>query len=141
MHTAESDSAVWCTTRIFLQIRISRRNHNRIRKYFTLCIRCPEGFESWKNGGRKSRDTFPLRPYSNSPTSQLTHAHCSRRLCSCFSKYSTVYKYQVHKVHSYISMITRKNSAGNFVPTKISSSVIDTFYNHPKNATGIQATE
>ena len=54
---------------------------------------------------------------------------------------STVYKYQVHKVHSYISMITRKNSAGNFVPTKISSSVIDTFYNHPKNATGIQATE
>ena len=52
-----------------------------------------------------------------------------------------LYKYQVQKVHSYTSIITRKNSAVNFGPTKISSSVIDTFYNHPKNATGIQAPE
>ena len=67
----ELDSTVWCTPRsltprgdahcrvrlrslidtlgIFLKIRISQRNQNRIRKYFSLFIRGPDGFESWKN--------------------------------------------------------------------------------------------
>ena len=41
--------------------RISRRNQNWIRKYFSLFIRGPDGFESWKKtGGRKSCDTLPL---------------------------------------------------------------------------------
>ena len=47
MHTAESNSAVWCTPWSFLTIRISWRNQNRIRKYFTLFIRGPDGIESW----------------------------------------------------------------------------------------------
>ena len=45
------------STSIFFMIR----NRNQIRKYFTLFIRGPDAFESWKNGGRKSRDTLPLR--------------------------------------------------------------------------------
>ena len=45
--------------------RISRRNQNRIRKYFSLFIRGPYGFESWtKNGCQKSRDTLPLMIFS-----------------------------------------------------------------------------
>ena len=46
MHTTESDSVVWCTPWIFLKIRISRQNWNRIRKYFPLFIKGPDGFES-----------------------------------------------------------------------------------------------
>ena len=42
------DSAVCITPRCFLKIRISRRNRNQIRKYFTLFIRGPDGFESWE---------------------------------------------------------------------------------------------
>ena len=41
--------------------QISRRNRNRIWKYFSLFIWGPDGFESWKNGGRKSHDTLPLK--------------------------------------------------------------------------------
>ena len=64
MHTAELDSmewctpgsltqqydahAQWCTPQSFLKIRISRQNRNRIRKFLTLFIRGPDGFESWK---------------------------------------------------------------------------------------------
>ena len=44
MHTAESDSTVGCTPWSFLKIRISRRNRNRTRKYFSLFIRGPDGF-------------------------------------------------------------------------------------------------
>ena len=61
MHTAESNSEGWCrcTPQSFLKIWISRRNRNRIRKYFSLFIRGPDGFESWKKtGGWKSRDTL-----------------------------------------------------------------------------------
>ena len=63
MHTAESDSRVGCTPwRFFFNLNISQRNRNRIRKYFSLFIRGPDRFESWKKtGGRKSRDTLPLR--------------------------------------------------------------------------------
>ena len=39
----------------FLKIRISRRNRNRIRKYFTLFIM---GSNHGKNRGGKSRDTL-----------------------------------------------------------------------------------
>ena len=46
--------------RISLSDRISRRNRNRIQKYFRLFIRGPNGVESWKKGDRKSRDTLPL---------------------------------------------------------------------------------
>ena len=61
MHTAELDSAVWCTPQSYLKIRISQWNWNRIRKYFSLYIRGLDGFESWKNGGRKSCDTLPVK--------------------------------------------------------------------------------
>ena len=44
----ESDSTVWCTPWSFLKIWISRRNWNRIRKYFSLFIRGPDGFKSGK---------------------------------------------------------------------------------------------
>ena len=47
MHTAESNSTVGCTLGSFLKIRISRQNRNRIRKYLSLFIRGPDGFESW----------------------------------------------------------------------------------------------
>ena len=40
--------------------RFCRWNRNRIRKYFSLLIMGPDGFESWKNGGWKSCDTLPL---------------------------------------------------------------------------------
>ena len=49
MHTAE-----------LFKIRISRRNQNRIRKYFSLFIRGLDRFNHEKNGGRKYRDTLPL---------------------------------------------------------------------------------
>ena len=32
----------------------------RNKKYLRLFIRCPNGVESWKNEGQKSRDTLPL---------------------------------------------------------------------------------
>ena len=48
MHTREMISAVWCTPRRSLCYRISRRNRNRILKYFRLFIRGPDRFESWK---------------------------------------------------------------------------------------------
>ena len=40
---------------------ISLRNQNYIRTYFSLFIRGPDRFKSWQNGGRKSRDTLPLK--------------------------------------------------------------------------------
>ena len=48
MHTAELDSTVWCKPRSFLKIQISRQNQHRLRKYFTLFIRGPDGFETGK---------------------------------------------------------------------------------------------
>ena len=63
MHIAESDSAVRCTLRSFLKIWISGRNQNQIYKYFSLFYRGLDGFKSWKNGGRKSHDTLPLRDF------------------------------------------------------------------------------
>ena len=51
--------------RIFpLYDQICLRNRNRIRIKYSVFIRSPNGFESWKNGGRKSRDTLPLSPYA-----------------------------------------------------------------------------
>ena len=50
MHTAEMISAV-CNCMIPqrpLRDRMSRRNRNGIWKYFSLFIRGPDGFESWK---------------------------------------------------------------------------------------------
>ena len=55
------DTAVSCTPRSRIFELISRRNRNRIRKYLSLIIRGLDGFESSKNGGKKSRDTHPLR--------------------------------------------------------------------------------
>ena len=46
IQTAELDSALGCTPRSFSKIRISWRNRNRIRKYFSLFFRGPDGFES-----------------------------------------------------------------------------------------------
>ena len=42
--------------------QISRRNRNRIRIYFSLFIRGPDGFKSWrkKTGGWKYCETLPL---------------------------------------------------------------------------------
>ena len=51
MHTADSDSAVGCTPWSVLKIQISQQDRNWIRKYFSLFIRGPEGFESWKKEG------------------------------------------------------------------------------------------
>ena len=48
MHTAEIVSVVCNTPWRQLCDQISRRNRNRIRKYFSLLIRGPAGFESWK---------------------------------------------------------------------------------------------
>ena len=48
MHTVESDSTVGCTQQSFLKIRISWRNQKRIIKCFSLFVRSPDGFESWK---------------------------------------------------------------------------------------------
>ena len=48
MHTAELDSSEGSSPWSFLKIRISCRNRYRIRRYFTLFIRGPDGFESWK---------------------------------------------------------------------------------------------
>ena len=45
MHTAESDFTVGCTLWSFLKNQISWRNRNWIRKYFSLFIRGPDGFE------------------------------------------------------------------------------------------------
>ena len=61
MHTAESDSAVGCTPRSFFKIRISRRNRNRIRKYFSLFIRGLDGFESWKKWRSKISWRTPFK--------------------------------------------------------------------------------
>ena len=50
----------WC--RVFqLYDRISRRNQNRIRKYFRLFIRGLDGFELWKKCRSKSRETLTLK--------------------------------------------------------------------------------
>ena len=46
VHTAEIISAVCCTPRRKLCDRISRGYRNQIRKYFSLFISCPDGFES-----------------------------------------------------------------------------------------------
>ena len=46
MHTTEIDFEVVCTPWSFLTIRISRRNRKRNRKYFSLFVRSPDGFES-----------------------------------------------------------------------------------------------
>ena len=54
-------SAVCSTPRIPLCDLITLQNRNWIRKYFSLFIRGPDGFESWKNRGRKSRGTLPLK--------------------------------------------------------------------------------
>ena len=62
-------SAVYCTLRRSLCDQISRRNQNQIRKYLSLFIRDPNGVESWKNGGRKSHDTLPLRGIFQRPSS------------------------------------------------------------------------
>ena len=43
-----SDTALECTTQSFLNIWISVQNRNSIRKYFSLFIRGPNEFESWK---------------------------------------------------------------------------------------------
>ena len=53
----------WCDAHHGVEIfelwdRSSQRNRNR--KNFSLLIRGPDGFESWKNGGQKSCDTLPL---------------------------------------------------------------------------------
>ena len=61
MHTAELDSAVGCSPRSFLKIRISRRN-KKIRKYFSLYIGTQMSSNHEKNKGKKSRDTLPLNP-------------------------------------------------------------------------------
>ena len=37
----------------FLKIRISLQNRNRMRKYFSLFIRCTDGFESWNKWSSK----------------------------------------------------------------------------------------
>ena len=59
--TAESSSVVCITPRSQTAHRgvkiercdqISRRNRNRIQKYFSLLIRGPDGFESWKKNWR-----------------------------------------------------------------------------------------
>ena len=59
-HTAESNCRPWnqninfachahrVVTIFTLYDRISHRNRNRVRKYFSLFIRGPDGFESWK---------------------------------------------------------------------------------------------
>ena len=47
-------------TTAFLKIRISRRHKKRMQKYFSLCVKGPNGFESWENRVTKSRDTLPL---------------------------------------------------------------------------------
>ena len=69
-HTKESDSMVWCTPRSLTpkddaQHRVwlhggMRRNRKRIKKYFSLFVRGPDGFGSWKNRGQKSCDTHPV---------------------------------------------------------------------------------
>ena len=61
LYTAERDSAVVSKPQSFLKLWISQQNCNRIRKYFSLFIMGLDGFESWKNGGQKSRDLLPLR--------------------------------------------------------------------------------
>ena len=48
-----------CTLQSFLKIPISWRNQKRIWKYSSLFISGPGGFKSWKNRGKKSRDTLP----------------------------------------------------------------------------------
>ena len=48
LHTAEIDSVVESTPPRQLCDRISRRNQDRIRKYFSLFTRAPDGVESWK---------------------------------------------------------------------------------------------
>ena len=67
-HTAESDSTVGCTMRSFFKIWISRRNRNRIWKYFSLFIRAQMGLNHEKTGGQKSRDTLPFRSNTLSRT-------------------------------------------------------------------------
>ena len=54
------DSTVCSTPWRQLCYRISQQNRNHIRKHFTLFIRGPTGFESWKNGGQKSLDKLFL---------------------------------------------------------------------------------
>ena len=66
IHTTESDSAIQYTPRS-LGVWISHWNRNQ-RKYFMLFIRGPDGFKSWKNRGRKSRDTLPVRLFNESST-------------------------------------------------------------------------
>ena len=56
MHTAESDSVGWCTPWNLLPgmmhtaelCKISKSKPTEIRKYFSLFISCPDGFESWQ---------------------------------------------------------------------------------------------
>ena len=48
LHYGEIDSVVCCTPLRQLCDRISQQNRNRIQKYFSLFIRSPDRFESWK---------------------------------------------------------------------------------------------
>ena len=36
----------------------------RIKKHFSLFVKCPDGVESWNNRGQKSGDTLPLKEES-----------------------------------------------------------------------------
>ena len=56
------------TTELFKNSNISAKLKPN-SKYFTLFIRGPDGFQSWEEmGGRKSRDTLPLKWEQNSNT-------------------------------------------------------------------------
>ena len=64
MKTAESDLAMGYTPRRFYKIHINRRNQKELKKHFSLFVRCPDGFESWNNRGKRSSDTLPLKEES-----------------------------------------------------------------------------
>ena len=65
---------------------ISRRNRNRIRKYFTLFIRGPDGFESWKKWQSKISWTLPLKYWEI-----LTYCCCVTWHKSHFKKFLTLH--------------------------------------------------
>ena len=79
MHAVESDSKVSCIPWSFLKIQISLQNWNRIRIFLPVC-QGARWFESWKNRGRKSRDTLPL-------------IHCFLCLLHCETLYEAEYLY------------------------------------------------
>ena len=112
--TPRSLTAVWYTPRRFLKIWISLRNRKKIRKWFSLFVRGPDGFKSWKNRAQKSRDTHPLC------WSLLKLNACMFEDCECCRIYCTMYMYTIvgEKLKKFHGGVFSKNIVSSLILIK-----------------------